>query len=156
MWICAQCNARNEDHETACAACGAVRAAGRFSPQRPARSAENRRPQVSRPSPSKSNYTLPDTDMPRQPRRPLVLARVSGTLLSILLPVFTLLLSWRQRDALRQALLPLLLPAGAPAWLEWICYGILTLTAVLLALLPGLWTLLLARRPLPPASSKKP
>ena len=84
------------------------------------------------------------------------LARVSGTLLSILLPVFTLLLSWRQRDTLRQALLPLLLPAGAPAWLEWICYGILTLTAVLLALLPGLWTLLLARRPLPPASSKKP
>lgn len=168
MWTCPQCQTQNQDTDSACAGCGAVRSAGRFNGSQQA-SPSARSPRVStpaaepkqqqqaqgivRPSSVRSAYQLPETGvMPRPPRRQavLLLARFVGTLLAILLPVLTALLAWRQYEAIRQAFLPLLLGADAPAWQTIACYGILALIGVLLAMLPGLWTLLLARRPLPP------
>ena len=73
-------------------------------------------------------------------------ATVVGVLLMILLPLLTALLFWRQYDLLSQALLPLYLTEKAPDWLRSVFYGLFTAGAVLLSLLPGLWTTLLARK----------
>ena len=67
------------------------------------------------------------------------------TLLAVLLPLLVGLLAWRQYDALSKALLPLYLTEKAPDWLRSVFYGMLTAAAVLLSMLPGLWTILLSR-----------
>ena len=66
-------------------------------------------------------------------------------MLMILLPVLTALFAWRQYDAVKAALIPLLLGSDAKGWMEIAVYCILSLIAVLVSFLPGLWTLLLAR-----------
>ena len=72
--------------------------------------------------------------------------RFLSILLCVLLPVMTLLLSWQQREILRPVLASLFVGQEAPEWLNWTCYGVLSLAAALVALLPGLWTLLLNKR----------
>ena len=76
-----------------------------------------------------------------------VFGKIVGGLLIVLLPLLTALLAWRQYDLLSAALLPLYLTEKAPEWLRSVFYGALTAAAVLLSMLPGLWTLLLSRKP---------
>lgn len=160
MWTCPQCRTQNQDHDTACVNCGAIRAAGRFSSNqhgaRTPRVTSASDPSSAQP-PARGGYSLPETGVqPRPPKRSpvIVMARFAGILLATLLPVLTVLLSWRQSDALKHALLPLLLPTGTPEWQGTVCYIVLAFIAALLSLLPGLWTLLLARRSLPPPRNR--
>lgn len=155
MWICARCHAENKDSAPACVHCGAARAAGRFG-SGAAEQASPRAPRVTRapeavPSSRRApeGYQPPETQMrPRPPKRPFALpGRIIGGALLGLLPLLTALLAWRQHDALAAALLPLLLDAGASDGVETLVYIALALMAVLLAALPGLWTLLLSGRP---------
>lgn len=158
MWICQRCRAENRDSASACQACGAVRAAGRFGSapqQRPVQTVQPPRvtPPVSPSEPEvptapRGGYQAPEQRMPkiRKKRAPLLsLACLTGGALCVLLPLLTALWAWTQRDTLHAELLPLL-GADAPVWLGWTVYAATTLTAVLLSLLPGLWTLLLAKR----------
>lgn len=158
MWTCPQCRTQNQDADTVCAGCGAPRSAGRFQNQNTAPV-----PRVSAPggtrqaAPARSSYPLPETGVtPRPPKRPAVcvLARFTGTVLLVLLPVLTALLAWRQYGALSRALLPLFLGTAEAQWQQTVCYAVLSLTAVLLSLLPGLWTLLLSR-PMPPKDGRR-
>lgn len=155
MWICARCHAENKDSAPACVHCGAARSAGRFG-SGAAEQASPRAPRVTRASeavPSRrrapEGYQPPETQMRlRPPKRPFALpGRIIGGALLGLLPLLTALLAWRQHDALAAALLPLLLDAGASDGVETLVYIALALIAVLLAALPGLWTLLLSGRP---------
>lgn len=158
MWICQRCQTENRDSAHACRQCGTVRAAGRFgsAPQQhsgmgsapprviAAKPAQGQEP--SPPSPTRSGYQPPEENVraPRQKKGGL--ARLVGVVLCVLLPILTLVLAWQQRELLRPVLAPLITGAEAPDWLSWTCYGLLSLTAALIALLPGLWTLLLNRR----------
>ncbi len=140
-----------------CPVCGTARAAGRFGSAPQQRSGMGSAPRVtaaqpaqaqesSQPSPVRSSYQPPEENV-RAPRRGKGgFIRLVGGLLCVLLPIMTLLLAWRQREILFPVLIPLFTGPEAPAWLNWTCYGVLSLTAALLALLPGLWTLLLNRR----------
>lgn len=155
MWICARCHAENKDSAPACVHCGAARAAGRFG-SGAAEQATARAPRVTRapeavPSRRRApeGYQPPETQMrPHPPKRPFaLLGRIIGGALLVLLPLLAALLAWRQHDALSSALLPLLLDAGTSAPVESLVYIAMALIAVLLAALPGLWTLLLSGRP---------
>ena len=94
----------------------------------------------------RSGYQPPEENIRAPRRRGGRLVRLAGGLLCVLLPVLTLLLSWQQRETLLPVLAPLFTGPEAPEWLNWTCYGILSLAAALIALLPGLWTLLLNKR----------
>ena len=160
MWICQRCQTENRDSAHACRQCGTVRAAGRFgsSPQQhsgmgaaPPRVTASQPVQAQEPSPlspTRSGYQPPEENAraPRQKKGGP--ARLVGVVLCVLLPVLTLALAWQQREILLPVLTPLFTGTKAPDWLNWTCYGVLSLTAALLALLPGLWTLLLNKRTL--------
>lgn len=162
MWICQRCYMENRETASACEGCGAPRAAGRFNasaPQRQSRPAQapimsyphsqSETVPLHSPAPSRGEYQAPPQEPARQKqRKPSLLlrfSRVSGMLLSVLLPVLTALLAWRRYDALSSALLPLLLGDGAAEWMKIALYAVLSFLAALVSLLPGLWTLLFAR-----------
>ena len=153
MWICQRCQTQNRDGMQACPVCGTMRAAGRFGsapPRVTAAAAAVPQAQESVPSGNhRSGYQPPEGNAraPRAARgKSGRLARLTGGALCVLLPVMILALAWQQREILRPVLAPLFTGADAPEWLGWTCYGILSLAAALIALLPGLWTLLLNRR----------
>ena len=138
MWTCKQCQKENEDGAAFCPQCGAKQAAGRFD------TGAKKREKVFRKSVS---YRVPDTGVnERKARRVLLpfLARLAGSCLMALLPLCTLALSILQRDTLKAALLPLFLEGG-PEWLGTAIYVLLCAAAVLVSLLPGLWTYMLGR-----------
>ena len=160
MWICNRCQNENKEGLKDCQYCGAPRSAGRF-----AASQTGRFPRTDAPSPRVSHapkyaqlIRLPSDDIPDPlpemeppflpiapppPRRPVMgFARVIGVLLCILLPALAGLLAWRQYDVLSQALIPLLLDSDAAAWARIAVYAAFCLTAGMIALLPGLWTLM--------------
>lgn len=90
-------------------------------------------------------YYDDEEEMDRPRRGGSVFGKLVGGLLIVLLPLLVGLLAWRQYDALSKALLPLYLTEKAPDWLRSVFYGMLTAAAVLLSMLPGLWTILLSR-----------
>ena len=160
MWICQRCYTENRDSSNVCAGCGAPRAAGRFGSapqQRPSQPSQP--PVVSVPGvqqepapvsrPSRNGYQMPETGVrPQKEKKKAFVPRLAGfvgVLLMVLLPVLTALLAWRQHDTLSKALVPLLLGNGRAEWIGIVVYCVLSLIAVLLSVLPGLWTLLLAR-----------
>ena len=145
MWICPHCRVQNQDTDNACVSCGAARAQGRFGSSS---MTGNTRKNMPPPPAARQAYPLPDTGVkPRRPRprKAETAARFAGTALLTLLPVLTALVLWRQYGAWRQPLAGLLLPGGAAGWQQLIVYLVFSLAAVLLSLLPGLWTLLLVR-----------
>ena len=156
MWICQRCQTENRDSIRMCPVCGAARSAGRFGSAPQQRSGDTA-PQVtvaqpaapqepSAPAPVRSGYQ-PMEEVVRAPQpKGGGFFRLVGVLLCVLLPVTALALAWQQRDVLFPLLTPLFTGPEAPAWLNWTCYGALSLAAALLALLPGLWTLLLNKR----------
>ena len=157
MWICPRCNFENREANVACESCGAARSVGRFGsapPRRPsappsprvssAPSRETREQEFARPFTPKE-YATPDMDArPKPVRKPCGLARCVGILLCVLLPALVGLLAWRQYEALRPVVEGLFQTGDTP-WLGLTCYVGFALIAGLAALLPGLWTLLLAR-----------
>ena len=159
MWICQRCQTENKDTVHACRACGTVRAAGRFgsAPTQysgmgataprvtPAQPVQTQEPPKSGPVQANCQPPEENTRVPRG-KKGGGLARLVGVLLCVLLPLLTVLLAWQQKEVLLPVLTPLFTGPDAPAWLSWTCYGALSLTAALLALLPGLWTLLLNKR----------
>lgn len=157
MWICPNCHTENRDMASACQNCGAQKAAGRFgsapmqregggAPRVRAASAPQKKTDY---SPPPIAYRPPEeAEPPLPPPSPLaVLGRIAGWLLLILLPLTLGAFAWRQYDAVSQAVLPLLLDETAAEAASLLCYIALAVTAGLLAMLPGLWTLLLCRRP---------
>lgn len=161
MWICPRCHTENRDAFPACESCGAARSAGRFGSSPGNRESVARAPRVTAAAPSgdaiprpaasaRAAYQPPETEMPpaAAPRKrgaAARLARLVGGALCVLLPALTALLAVRQYDALSGALLPLLLSETTADAARLLCYLALALIAGLLSLLPGLWTLLLAR-----------
>ena len=157
MWICQRCQTENRDSMRMCPVCGTARAAGRFGSAPQQHSGMSPAPRVTaaqpaqaseqpQPSPSRSGYQPPEENVRAPRRKGGGFSQLVGVLLCVLLPVMTLLLAWQQRETLFSVLTPLFTGTEAPEWLNWTCYGVLTLAAALLALLPGLWTLLLNRK----------
>ena len=159
MWICPRCNAENREANVACDSCGATRSVGRFGSAPPRRPAAAPSPRVS-PAPARdpreqeftnsavrNEYTKPDMDVRARPvRHPaLTLAKLLGILLCTALPLLVAVLLWRQYDVYRPVMESLLLLEDAPAWLGTACYIVIGLIQTLVALAPGLWTLLLVR-----------
>lgn len=154
MWICARCQTENRDSAAACERCGAARAAGRFAPADRRRESAARPPRIrvsapmpgAEPAPPVAAYRQPEPEtLLAPPRRPGArFARAIGGALCVLLPLLTALLAWRQYDAIAGTLTSLFLSDGAAEGGKLLCYLGLTLVALLLSLLPGLWTLLLA------------
>ncbi len=139
-----------------CPVCGNTRPAGRFgsAPQRRSDADSAPRvipaqpPQAQEPAPTTpitSGYQPPEENVRAARKKGGTPTRLAGGLLCVLLPALTLVLAWQQREILLPVLTPLFTGSDAPAWLSWGCYGALALSAALLALLPGLWTLLLNR-----------
>ena len=159
MWICQRCHTENHDSSAVCSLCGTQRAAGRFAPPAQPRSGRAAAPpRVSIPTQpdqmdpappvSRGGYQAQDPyqEQRRKKRSPLAaFARALGAALLILLPLPVLVLAVVRYEILAAAIIPFLTGAeGRPIW-GMICYALLSLTAVLLSALPGLWTLLLAR-----------
>lgn len=174
MWVCQHCHMENKDTLATCPSCGTPRPVRRFgsAPQthtaaaapRVAAAQQNNGASSSpapvpdaRAAAARSGYQGPnqaedayydDEDMYDRPRRGgSIFGKIVGGLLIVLLPLLVGLLAWRQYDALSEALLPLYLTEKAPDWLRSVFYGALTAAAVLLSMLPGLWTILLSRKP---------
>ena len=160
MWICNRCQAENRDSLSACEACGALRSAGRFgsapvmgdtarTPRvtaarepvvRPAAQAAPAAPTVPA---ARRSYAPPPPEPPaRGPLR--VFAKLVGGLLLILLPLLCAALCVQNQAALREALLPLLLPAETDEAIRTLCFWVMAAAAILVSMLPGLWTILLA------------
>ena len=167
MWVCQHCHTENKDTLATCPSCGTPRPVRRFgsspavssvrtaapqqgaasSPAAPvpdARSAARAAYQA--PAQPEDEYYDDEEEMERPRRGGSVFGKLVGGLLIVLLPLLVGLLAWRQYDALSEALLPLYLTEKAPDWLRSVFYGMLTAAAVLLSMLPGLWTILLSRK----------
>ena len=176
MWVCQHCHTENKDTLASCSVCGQPRPVRRFgsAPQtHAAGTAVSSQPaglaQQSNAAPSQASipdvrtaaraaYQAPvqrdeeerddEEEFYDQPLRGgSIFGKLVGGVLIGLLPLLVGLLAWRQYDVLSEALLPLYLTEKAPDWLRSVFYGALTAAAVLLAMLPGLWTILLSRKP---------
>lgn len=156
MWICNRCQAENRDSLSACETCGAARSAGRFG-SAPAMGDTARTPRVTaarepvvRPAAqaapaapaARRSYAPPPEPPSRGPLR--VFAKIVGGLLLILLPLLCAALCVQNQAALEDALLPLLLPAETDDVLRSLCFWAIAVAAILVSMLPGLWTILLA------------
>ena len=177
MWVCQNCHTEVKDNMASCPVCGMSRPMRRFgsAPQshapgvptvQSAPTQQNNAGSSSAPVPdartaaaARTAYQPPvrqrdeeeyddEEEMYDRPRRGgSVFGKIIGGLLIVLLPLLVGLLAWRQYDVLAEALLPLYLTEKAPDWLRSVFYGALTAAAVLLSMLPGLWTILLSRKP---------
>ena len=143
MWTCIKCNAVNEDTYTICPKCGAARSAGRFGSGNaaPARNAaaytapvqQRVMPSGEPAAPAHANAVAPQTayyadfSHVRAGRGFMLLGRV----LAIVMAVLTLLLAWRQYDAVSAAVLGLIFDdlAALSAFVKLLIYIPLALAA---------------------------
>ena len=172
MWICQQCHTENRDTAPACETCGTLRSAGRFGSAPAQRSAvwQPQPPMVTQPSMMQESENAPAPQSvsrarsmmraknasanaappapPVRKKRSLLagFARFVGAALLILLPLLTAGLAYRQYEPLSQLLAPLLAGNPPPKGAQLGCYLAFAAGAVLLSALPGLWTLLLAKK----------
>ena len=153
MWICSRCQTANKDGYIQCVQCSAPRNARRFgagtpvstpsvqavSPERRMQAQEDKEPTGS-PRRQASQETTP-----RVPRTPGRFIRLTGLLLSLLLPLLVLALAVLQFELLYPVITGLFFKpeAPVPAISGSILYGFSVFTALLTALVPGLslWTL---------------
>ena len=154
MWTCNKCTAVNEDLYTICPKCGSSRAAGRFGSAAPVKTAvypqeapaQSRAaepaPKTAAPAPVQNVY-IPQPDKVRAGGG----VRFFGRLLMILLPILTALLCYLKFDSYKvQLSVTLFGSALAEATIPLIAvYAVFSLGAVLLSLLPGLWTLAIGK-----------
>lgn len=127
MWTCVRCKQSVDDQLAVCPHCGAARSAGRFSKD------------IQPKQIPQAQYT-PDFAHVRAGRG----YTVFGTLLAVLLPAVVLLAAILCRNGWIGALYHLLNPEATMAELNDgkanLLYWALTAAAILLASLPGLWT----------------
>lgn len=130
MWQCIKCGQSNDDRVNICPHCGAARSAGRFASTQGIQSG---------PASSVSSPYTPDLEHAKDGR----MFRLIGLILSILLPVIVLLLAIVKHDAFLSSLYEWLLVNDAadsvPFWCHAL-YVVLSFAALLIAVLPGLWT----------------
>lgn len=162
MWTCPKCNAVNEEIYTVCTKCGASRSAGRFGSAintPPKNSAAYAAPLV---KPAQPDLTAPPPPPPQRPAASYAAEAQQvqyvpdfshvhagagfmalGAVLCALLPALVLLLAWRQHDVLSPVLLRLFFKNAADVAkaLGAAVYAALTATAMLIAALPGVFTL---------------
>lgn len=161
MWLCPRCHKENEEQAIACAHCGVRRPSGRFKPagesgavqpprvtmpreQAPALRREGQR--IQRHS---SACPPPETGLYSAKRKKLgfliCFARFTGVLLCIFLPLITLLCAIGMYQSFNSMLLPLVLEDVIAEWVGVMLFVLASFLSLLLSMLPGLWTLLLAR-----------
>lgn len=165
MWVCGYCHKENKDAAASCISCGRVKTQRRFA-SAPTRANRYANEQTNPYGNSDAHIGIaPNTvQAPWPPAvngysdaepcnhaqtvtsavRPLCcgFARIVGMLLCIGLPLLVAAIAWGQYEALSAALVPLFLKGSSPEWTKMVVYIVLCLFAVLLSLLPGLWTLL--------------
>ncbi|NLX83046.1 MAG: hypothetical protein GXZ04_04440 [Clostridiales bacterium] len=157
MWICNRCQTSNKDGYAQCVQCSAPRNARRFGAGTPVtapsvhqEAAPQRRMQQPMAeeqaplAPSPRHHPLPGPQtLPGRSAGGFV--RVIGILLAVLLPLLAIALAVLQYDAIRLVVLGLFFktPATLSPVISYLIYGLLTLIAALITLLPGLclWAL---------------
>lgn len=135
MWQCIKCGQNNDDRVNICPHCGAARSAGRF--------ASTQGMQNTSVSSVSAPYT-PDLEHAKDGK----LFRFIGLILTILLPAIVLVLAIVKHDAFLSSLYEWLLGSDAADSVPFWChafYVILSFAALLVAALPGLWTLCLGK-----------
>lgn len=153
MWICSRCQTANKDGYTQCVQCSAPRNARRFGAGTPVSAPSVQAAGTERRMQSPEESAPAQAPRPRQPQEPAAKARrapgafvrLAGILLSVLLPLLTVLLAVLREAGLRPLLSGLILKAvpPPPAFLTWLVYALFVLAAALLTLAPGLalWAL---------------
>lgn len=152
MWTCIKCNAVNEDLYTICPKCGASRSAGRFGSAAPVKSvpypqeAPVKPVQEAAPRPAPQpviNEYIPQPDKVRAGGG----VRFFGRMLMIFLPLLTALLAYLKFDTAVAALSLLLIgnEQAASQLVITVVYALFAFGAVLLSMLPGLWTLCIGK-----------
>ena len=130
MWQCIKCGQNNDDRVNICPHCGAARSVGRFASTQGIQTA---------PASSASAPYTPDLEHAKDGK----LFRLIGLILAILLPMIVLVLVIVKHDAFLSGLYEWLLGIDAadsvPFWCHAL-YVILSIAAMLIASLPGLWT----------------
>lgn len=154
MWNCTKCNTVNEDLYPICPKCGASRGVGRFGSAAPVKNASFPQETPAQPRP---NDTAPKTAAPAPvqqlyvPQPDKVRAgggvRFFGRLLMLLFPLLTALVCYLKFDGYLIQLSVLLFGSAATeASVPLIAvYVLFSLGAVLLSLLPGVWTLAIGK-----------
>lgn len=145
MWTCIKCGANNEDHLTSCPACGASRSAGRFSSAPVVRNAAAySAPVRATPAPAVPAQTpqvqyIPDFKHIRAGRGFMAL----GVILTLMLATLTICFAVFRYDVFAPWLLGLFFTdaAAVSKVITLLVYVPVAALAVLLAVLPGLWTL---------------
>lgn len=159
MWTCIKCNAVNEDLYTICPKCGASRSAGRFGSAAPVKTVPYPQPAEQKPQPvEKKPAPVPQSPPVQEyiPQPDKVRAgggvRFFGRLLMILLPLVTIAAAVLLFNTyLPQISVYLNLgtnltdPNSSISWIAVAVYILLSLCAVLLSMLPGLWTLAIGK-----------
>ncbi len=97
-------------------------------------------------APRPRRQDAPDMETRPVSRRGAVTVLIGG-MLCVLLPLVCALIAWRQYGALSPVLLSLFFAedAALPDILKTTIYAVLTLVAVLVSLIPGLWTVAFGR-----------
>ena len=162
MWLCPRCHKENEEQAIACAHCGVRRPSGRFQPADESNAVQPPRVTAPReqrlpahhPGGQRSHRHVsacppPETGVyPVKKKKPGFLihfARFVGVMLCILLPLITLLCAIGMYPSFSSMLLPLVLQDMIAEWVGIMLFVLASFLSLLLSVLPGLWTLLLAR-----------
>lgn len=159
MWNCIKCNAVNEDLYTICPKCGASRSAGRFGSATPVKTMAYPQPAEQKPKPAEPKPAPVQQMPPPQeyiPQPDKVRAgggvRFFGRLLMIVLPLLTLAAAVMmfniylpQLNVLLNLSTNLTDPNSSISWISVAAYCLIALGAVLLSILPGLWTLAIGK-----------
>ncbi|MBR5232014.1 MAG: hypothetical protein IKW00_07190 [Clostridia bacterium] len=157
MWTCIKCNKINDDLYPICSNCSASRSAGRFGSAAPARVVPyppepQGKPKTEEPAPAPAPQSAPPA--PEYIPNPDGVragggVRFFGRLLMLLLPLLTAAAAFLKYNSTKGAI-ALLLSFGNTAqnvsdiWIIAV-YVLFSLGAVLLSLLPGLWTLCIGK-----------
>lgn len=155
MWTCIKCNAVNEDLYTICPKCGASRSAGRFGSATPVKTMPYPQPAEQKPAPAEHKPTpAPQLPPPQEyiPQPDKVRAgggvRFFGRLLMFILPLLTAFLAYLKMDSCMVQLSVLLFGSASVEKNNIILiavYILFAFGAVLLSVLPGLWTLAIGK-----------
>lgn len=154
MWTCIKCNAVNEDLYTICPKCGASRSAGRFGSATPVKTMPYPQAAEQKAAPAEQKAApVPQLPPPQEyiPQPDKVRAgggvRFFGRLLMFILPLLTAFLAYLKADTY-MVQLTILLYGSATAENKILLiaiYAVFALGAVLLSILPGLWTLAIGK-----------
>lgn len=156
MWICNRCQTANKEGYTQCVQCSAPRNARRFGAGRPvvAPSVQTAAPErrMQPPEPTAQEAPPPPVSRraaqasPAPPRRAAGgFIRLVGILLSVLMPILTVLLAVLRHDVISPVISGLFFKPPVPEVLGYVAYVLMAFVAALLAMAPGLALVALSR-----------